>query len=396
MKRQIRFAFLVLAGLGLSGCLAGHMSYPLYEPQSPPYGSVLPLRVAIPYPEEGLQAPNRDQDLEPLINSQCAEIPTYISQRLEAGRGLLAELRATGAFAALHWTPPTLDDYDLVVKMKILSAGERFESPTCPGVLGPFRWELRLLDQRGAELFRREYELAKVRIYSSSPVANFRRDQAAFFGAMTADILRVAAETARRSPGIADERAVAYAEKKSPGLRALADRAAADKRLGRDYLARVVILEAGRQAEERSAEALQPLYDKAWLDLQLALRADLKQLGEKVKADLLESVSSLVSVGRAAGIKPPKVLAVLTETRAETARRAAQPDAAGKLVAGLSKKLLPHDLRRIAAEAGVNEELAAKLRAAVGMEEPGTPGGCGKDTDCKGDRICVKGACVNP
>lgn len=376
--------------------MAGHMSYPLYEPQARPYGAVLPLRAAIPYPEEALQAPNRDQDLEPLINSQCAELPTYISPRLEAGRGLLAELRATGAFSALHWTPPALDDYDLVIKLKILSAGERFESPTCPGMLGPFRWELKLEDQRGAELFRREYELAKVRIYSSSPVANFRKDQAVFFGAMTADILGVAAELARRSPEIADERAVVYAEKKSPGIKAMADRAAADSRLGRDYLARVVLLEAGRQAEERSAEALQPLYDKAWLDVQLALREDLKRLGEKVKADLLESVSSLVSVGRAMGIKPPKVLAVLTESRAETARQAAQPDAARKLVDGISKKLLPHDLRRVAAEAGVNEELSAKLRAAVGMEEPSAAGGCGKDTDCKGDRICVKGACVNP
>lgn len=376
--------------------MAGHMDYPLYEPQSRPFGAVLPLRAAIPYPDEVLQAPNRDQDLEPLINSQCAELPTYVSPRLEAGRGLLSELRATGAFSALHWTPPTLDDYDLVIKLKILSAGERFEDPNCPSMLGPYRWELTLLDQRGAELFKREYELAKVRIYSSGPVANFRRAQAAFFGAMTADILRVAAETARRSPGIADERAVAYAEKKSPGLGALADRAAADKRLGRDYLARVVLLEAGRQAEERSAEALQPLYDKAWLDLQLALRADLKQLGEKVKADLLESVSTLASMGRSAGVKPPKVLAVLTETRTETARQAAQPDAARKLVDGLSKKLLPHDLRRIAAEAGVSEELAAKLRASVGMEEPVPAGGCGKDTDCKGDRICVKGACVNP
>lgn len=396
MKSQLRFSLIALAGLGLSGCMAGHMSYPLYEPQSRPYGAVLPLRAAIPYPDEELQAPNRDQDLEPLINSQCAELPTYISPRLEAGRGLLAELRATGAFSALHWTPPALDDYDLIIKLKILSAGERFESPTCPGMLGPYRWELTLQDQRGAVLFKREYELAKVRIYSAKPVANFRVDQAAFFGAMTADILRVAAETARRSPEIADERAVAYAEKKSPGLKSLADRAAEDKRLGRDYLAKVMLLEAGRQAEDRSAEALQPLYDKAWLDLQLALRADLKQLGEKVKADLLESVSALVSAGRAAGIKPPKVLSVLTETRAETARLAARPDAAGKLVDGISKKLLSHDLRRIAAEAGVNEELAARLRGAVGMEEPAIAGGCGKDTDCKGDRICVKGACVNP
>jgi len=71
-------------------------------------------------------------------------------------------------------------------------------------------------------------------------------------------------------------------------------------------------------------------------------------LGEKVKADLLKSVSALVSVGRAAGIKPPKVLSVLTETRVETARQAAQPDAARKLMDGVSKKLLSRDLRRIA------------------------------------------------
>jgi hypothetical protein len=39
--------------------------------------------------------------------------------------------------------------------------------------------------------------------------------------------------------------------------------------------------------------------------------------------------------------------------------------------------------------------------AAASPEAPTTPGtpcltGCGKDTDCKGDRICVKGACQDP
>jgi len=31
-----------------------------------------------------------------------------------------------------------------------------------------------------------------------------------------------------------------------------------------------------------------------------------------------------------------------------------------------------------------------------GAAPTGGTGGCAKDTDCKGDRICVGGACVNP
>jgi hypothetical protein len=31
-----------------------------------------------------------------------------------------------------------------------------------------------------------------------------------------------------------------------------------------------------------------------------------------------------------------------------------------------------------------------------GSAPAGGTGGCARDTDCKGDRICVQGACVNP
>jgi hypothetical protein len=45
--------------------------------------------------------------------------------------------------------------------------------------------------------------------------------------------------------------------------------------------------------------------------------------------------------------------------------------------------------------------VAAPAPAAAAAEASATPAtpcltGCGKDTDCKGDRICVKGACQDP
>jgi hypothetical protein len=88
----------------LFGCGAAHYSYPLYTPKSLPYGKVFPLRVAIPYPEEGTTAPNRDADIEPIVTSRCPQA-TYISPRLEISRGLLEELRATEAFRVIHWAP---------------------------------------------------------------------------------------------------------------------------------------------------------------------------------------------------------------------------------------------------------------------------------------------------
>lgn len=392
-------AILVLTSLTLLAGCAGHYEYPLYQARSQVYGKILPLRVAIPYPGEGLSAPDRDADLEPIITGSCRETTTYISPRLEVSRGLLDELRATRAFTAVHWAPESLDDYDLVAKLRILSGGKRFESETCPALLGPFRWELSLFDQRGAQLLRREFELAAVKIYSGSPAAEFRKDEAVFLGEITGVILNAAEGLAGKVPEMADARAVAYMEKKAPDLKRLGDGAGANEQLGRAYLMRVSLLEAGRLAEDRSAAALQPVYDQAWQDVQLALRGELKQLGEDVNRMLTENLTTLASVGRSFGVKPPKILNALTEAQAETARSVAGPDGARKLVDGISRKLLPGDLRKLAAEAGVNEELAAKLRAALQGETPSVserPAGCGKDTDCKGDRICAGGECVSP
>ncbi len=398
MGHKFKPAVILLNLFLLAGCV-GHYEYPLYQVRSQAYGRTLPLRVAIPYPEEGLRAPDRDQDLEPLINANCHELPTYISQRLEISRGLLEELRATRAFTTVQWSPESLDDYDLVVKLKILSGGKRYSSETCPALLGPYRWELSLADQRGALLLRKEFELAEVKLYSASPAAEFRKNEGVFLGEITGLILKAAEELALKAPDIANARAVIYMEKKAPELKKLGEDAAADRQLGRSYLVRVSLLEAGRLAEARSTEALQPVYDQAWLDVQLALRGELKQLGEDVNIMLTENLATLVSVGRVVGVRPPRIMNVLAEVRGETARSIDGPDGARKLVDGISKKLMPGDLRKLAAEAGVNEELAARLRTALQVDsaasETGAVSGCGKDTDCKGDRICVKGECVN-
>jgi hypothetical protein len=161
----------------------------------------------------------------------------------------------------------------------------------------------------------------------------------------------------------------------------------------------VGLLEASRLAEARSAEALQPVYDQAWLDLQLAVRGELKRLGEDANRVLAESLTALGGAARQAGVKPPKVLGALASARAETARSVGDPDGAVELFGGLSGKLLPGNLRVLAGEPGVKAELAAGLRAALQGEPASLPApaaGCGKDTDCKGDRICVRGECVSP
>jgi len=226
MGIKLKYVFFFVSLALLAGCGAEHYEYPLYQPRSQVYGKMLPLRVAIPYPEEGLSAPDRDEDLEGVIKSSCHETPTYISQRLEISRGLL--------------------------------------------------------------------------------------------------------------------------------------------------------------------------------DVQLALRGELKQLGEDVSRMLAQNLDMLATVGRAAGVRPPRVMEVIAGARGEAARSVAEPDGVRKPVDGISKRLLPGDLRKLAAESGVNEELAGRLRSAL-QGDSAAPGavqeglaGCGKDTDCKGDRICVKGECISP
>jgi hypothetical protein len=42
------------------------------------------------------------------------------------------------------------------------------------------------------------------------------------------------------------------------------------------------------------------------------------------------------------------------------------------------------------------EQCAAQVRAEHGDQGAAAASGCTKDTDCKGNRICVSGACVDP
>ena len=41
-------------------------------------------------------------------------------------------------------------------------------------------------------------------------------------------------------------------------------------------------------------------------------------------------------------------------------------------------------------------QCAQSVRDEHAGASPAATGGCGKDTDCKGNRICVRGECVNP
>jgi len=40
--------------------------------------------------------------------------------------------------------------------------------------------------------------------------------------------------------------------------------------------------------------------------------------------------------------------------------------------------------------------LACTKAAPAPAEPTATPAGCGKDADCKGDRVCSRGQCVTP
>ncbi len=52
--------------------------------------------------------------------------------------------------------------------------------------------------------------------------------------------------------------------------------------------------------------------------------------------------------------------------------------------------------RRFLLFVSMRDQCAANVRAEKSGAAPTTTGGCAKDTDCKGDRICVSGTCVNP
>ena len=409
---RLSFVSLVLGLATLTACGPAHYEYPPYSPQSQAYGKSFPMRVAIAYPEEGRSAPDRDEDLEPIITSRCKELPTYISPRMEISRGLLDELRATQSFQTVDWSPESLDDYDLVIRMKFISGGKRFESETCPAMLGPFLWELRILDQRGNEHLRQQLVLAKVKIYAKSPVAEFRKDEGVFLKEAVRQILQTTESMYAGMPDINGTRAITYVEKKDPELKAMRSQITAntdDKQLDRAYLMRIGVLEAERMTADKTTQALQQIYDQAWVDVQEQSRRQLKELGESVNQMLAQNLGLLLDSVNAAyklnpGVsRPPKILRAISGARGEIMQSVSTPDGTQKLLGTLSKSLLPGHLRKLAADTGFNDELGRQLQTVFQNDSNSSPPpaaeqiiGCNKDTDCKGNRICVKRECVNP
>jgi len=398
--------------LAMTGCATDHYEYPLYQPQSLSYGRVFPVRVAIAYPEEGRSAPDRDEDLEPIVTSRCIELPTYISPRLEMSRGLLEELRATQAFQTLHWAPDSVDDYDLVIRMKLISGGKRFQSDTCPVMLGPSQWELLIADQRGNELYRQELVLARTKIYAKSLVAEFRKDEGIFLGEAVRQILLAAERAYGNLSDIKDNHALAYIEKRAPELKGMRERIAAnsaDSRLSRAYLLRIGVIEAERMTEEKTTEALQGIYDQAWIEVQEHFSRQLKELGENVAQIPPQNLNLLLSCANSAqerGLgeaKPPEIVYTAARVRNDMIELLGSAEGAHKLYGTLSKSLLPGNLPALTVDEGFDAELRRQLRVALEISQPAAPGaaaqdavGCAKDTECKGKRICVKGRCVAP
>jgi hypothetical protein len=431
-----------IAGFLLGGCGAAHYEYPAYAPLARPTGATLPLRVAVAYPDEGRSPPTRDEDLEPIWTANCTQTPTWISPRLEISRCLLDELRASRAFATVHWAPERLADYDLVVRLKILSAGEVGFSSNCPTVLGPSEWELVVADHTGRELGRARATLARLNIYAIALVATHRKKQQAFLGELVPVVLAAAGRVAR-DPGTSPEaRLLAAFDRLDPELKDLRARLAATgmspedrDQLERGYLMRIALLESLRRVEEQRAEALQQQKDQAWLDVQEQTRRELKQLGEQVSAMtqealglLVEGVAGAARPGRLAGRArtPAALQRANAAARQELLRLVDAPD-------GVDQLLAPAALRGRGRQAGgsggpladaaFRRELTRRLRALGDVENPSADpagpwlqryrrlvageeprgaatapaaAGCAKDTDCKGDRICVKRECVDP
>ncbi|MFA6091967.1 MAG: hypothetical protein WCU88_05025 [Elusimicrobiota bacterium] len=416
MKNSPLPAALLLAGLSLlTGCNAAHFEYPLYKPGAKAHGKALPIRVAIAYPEEGRSAPNRDADIEPIVSSQCGELPTYISPRLEISRGLLEELRASGAFEAVHWAPESSDGYDLVAAMKLLDGGKRFESDRCPAMLGPWSWELVVADQSGRELERLRLTMPKTKLFSWSPVEKFRKDEQVFMAKAAAPILAAAERLAAGTPDIAAARSIACVDKRDPGLKALRERIAAapgaDPGLEREYLLRLGAVESARLLEEKTIEAHQALDDRAWSDIQEQLGRQLKDLGDSVRRTLAQSfsllfdgISGMQSLG---ALRSPLLESAAAAARGDMARLVSSPGGAQTLLGSIPKDLLPGKLKRLSEDAAFGVELSNKLQGVLLSPVPGAapaqvlpapaePGGCSKDTDCKGERICVRRECVDP
>jgi hypothetical protein len=396
-----------------SGCLRPeNFESPDYVASSQPSSKTYPLRVAVAYPDEGLSAPNRDEDIQPIISASCAQGHTYISPRLDISRGLIDELRATKAFEAAHWAPESLDDYDLVVRLKIVDGGERFKSDTCPMLLGPFKWELVVADQKGAELHRSVLTQAKVDLYARGVVQQYRKDEKVFLAQALQPILEAADKMAAAAPDARAARILAYVDKRAPELQAVREKLASgeDPALERSYLQQLAALESARIVEEKAIESHQALDDKAWIDLQEQSRQELKAYGENVRQMIRDNFLMLfsdianagVQVGMAHG-KPEALLKARTDARGDLAKRFEAPDGVQGLLGALPKGLLPGKSKQLIADTAFGVDLANKLRksltASDSDQDAGAAGGqtgCDKDTDCKGDRICIDRVCTAP
>lgn len=408
----MRLNYLLAGVFLLGGCMgAKRFESPSYVPSSQAYGKLLPLRVAIAYPEEGIGAPNRDEDIGPVWNSSCAQGHTYISPRLDISRGLLDELRAAGAFKVLHWAPESLDDYDLIVRLKIVSAGKRFESDICPMILGPTQWELVVTDQRGNELERRKLTMAKVHLLARSVVARYRKDQQKFLGEAVRPILAAAESVAGGADDIDGARSIAYVDKRDPELKRMREQLAQESRqeprLAHDYLLRLGALESARIIEGKTTEAHQRLNDEAWAKIQEQSRRELKEYGENVNRMLAEQFALLLDgivnaglkAGSIRGLMPPELQRAAALAHGDLARRVETPSGAQDMIGALSEKLLPGKSARLVNDAAFGIELAQSLKGvldATSRASAASAAGCGKDDDCKGDRICVNSECADP
>jgi hypothetical protein len=476
--RRTWFALcLALGATALFGCGAAHFEYPLYTPRAQPHGTTLPVRVAIAYPDEGRAPGDRDEDLEPIITKQCDATNNYVSPRLENSRCLLDELRATRAFAAVHWSPESLDDYDIVVRLRLISAGPRRGSSNCPSFSGPYDWGVVITDRGGRELGRLAVQLARPNIYAVRVVADFRKKQQDFVAQIVPAVIAAAERVARAHADPAGPRLRDWMDRLDPdlpGMRARLESPALPPAqrppLEQDYLMRVAMLESLRLVEDQKAEAAQQLKDKAWAEVQAESARELKRIGERATAALQEAMGMLVmgmtAMARMPGVAgkarmPAALERATASARADVLKLVDAPDGPEKLLglalrtkgpSAASLARLPKDdafrgqltkrlhalgrvkhpstdpdgawmrrYRRLvargveAAEAGDEPRRERPAADAPRRDHPAADAprrerpaadeprrerpaadGCVKDTDCKGDRICVRRECVDP
>jgi hypothetical protein len=369
----------LLAGLAfLCGCGASHYSYPLYTPASPPFGKVLPVRAAIPYPEEGMSAPNRDADIEPIVTASCPQ-STYISPRLEVSRGLLDELRATGAFRVLDWAPESTDNYDLIVRLKLVSGGKPYASKKCPLLMGPFVWDVVVTDQRGGELDRRRLTQAKIKVFAGSPVVEYRKDERALLEKMVPPILVAAQWVAARSD-LESARAVNFVDKRDPELKGLRAEiaSAGNPALEKKYLLKLAAVESSRAVEEKTTEEHQKLNDEAWTAVQERAGKELREVGEQAQKAIAQSFQMLLGgiagAGMIPGVMPSALRQAASLAQGTFAQSVSTPSGAQSFLGGVPSVLLPGKASRFLTDAQFGLELVQSLSGA-GQQPPANPPG---------------------